>query len=663
MASDPPRRSLPGNRNLPNRLRTRREEAWTDYKRARSQHGRTSPQALVCWHSFVQVNDDIRRFKADARCSYELSLLENMVNRPKCFHSYLKRHKIDRPGVGPVLVDGELTDDPRSMAECFVESFAGVLESATTPHQPQNHQHTDSYLSEAPFTLSRVRTALASLDPNGSMGPDGFHPVMLKRCSEAISLPLYLLFTKSLTTMSVPQSWKISNIVPIYKKGSHSDPLNYRPISLTSVCSKTMERILSSSIHQYLDDNNILSSAQFGFRPGRSVQEQLILTYDYVTSEYDLGRVVELVLFDFRKAFHLVPHGVLLSKLHSLGFRNPILGWIEDFLCGRTMRVVVAGSTSSSRRVSCGVPQGSVLGPLLFIIFINYLIHDLHSRAHLFADDLKLYLGISRFPPSYGDGVGILQSDINMLFARAASWGLEFASQKCTRVRFVRPFADVPPPEPLYIDGVLLPIQSAARDLGVEVDNGLRFHTHMTSVANKALGISGNIIRGTICRTPEFMKNIFVAHVRPLLDFCSPVWNTGFIGDIKSLEAVQRRWTKKIVGFSDLPYSDRLRRLSLFSIWGRLLRADLILAWKIKHDFSPPLVGALPQIGTNRTRGHRFKLEVHRSETEARRRFFTRRVVAVWNNLPSYVVESTSLNIFKGRLHDAMGDLLYYYHE
>ena len=662
-SADRPRKTLPGNRNLPNHLRSRRADAWSNYKITRSQYGRISQQALVCWHNFVSINGEIRRYKMETRCSYELRLLDSMVNNPKGLHSYLRSHKADIPRIGPVLVGNELTDDPLSMAECFVESFVGVLNSAVVPHHPQAHQFSDSVLSDVPFTLSNVKTALSALDPTSSMGPDGFHPLMLKSCSESISLPLYLLFTRSLSVMIVPRPWKLSNVVPIFKKGSHSDPLNYRPISLTSVCSKTMERILTNTIHQYLEINNILSNAQFGFRPGRSVQEQLILTYNYVTREYDLGRVVELILFDFKKAFDLVPHGILLDKLFELGFRDPVLGWMGDFLCGRLMRVVVGGSASSSRPVCSGVPQGSVLGPLLFIIFINHLVHDLHSVSHLFADDLKLYLGISRCPSSYVDGVGVLQSDIDTLFARATSWGLQFASHKCVRVRFVRPYADSPCPEPINIDGFELPVQSEARDLGVDVDTTLRFHRHISSISSKALGVSANILRGTVCRSPEFMKKIFIAHIRPLMDFCSTVWNTGYITDIKSLEAVQRRWTKRIDGLSNMQYSERLRYLSLFSIWGRLLRADLILTWKITHGLSPSLAGILPLSGIGITRGHRFKLAVHHTETEVRRRFFTRRVVTEWNNLPAQVVESTSLDMFKSRLHKALGDLLFYYHD
>ena len=195
------------------------------------------------------------------------------------------------------------------------------------------------------------------------------------------------------------------------------------------------------------------------------------------------------------------------------------------------------------------------------------------------------------------------------------------------------------------------------------IDSDLRFHNHATITSTKALGVSNNILRGTICRTPEFMKTVFISHIRPIMDFCSSVWNLDYIMDVRSLESVQRRWTKKIDGFSQLSYYERLQRLSLFSVWGRFLRADLILAWKITHDFIPPLSDILVPSTNTRTRGHPYKLAVRRTETEARRRFFANRVVTTWNNLPTEVVTSPSLPIFKSRLHDALGDLLYFYYD
>ena len=509
----------PWNKNVPSQMRTTRAAAWAEYKATRSQFGRSSYQALNMWHNFTICNRDMRDFKLSSRNQYELDLLQSFTQHPKRLHTYLRNQKINRPRVGPLLAGDELSDDPATMAECLVDAFSGVLD-ASPPPLAHAHQVSIMTLTDVDISLRKVVAALENLDPTSCMGPDGIYPLLLKTCRESIALPLLLLFNKSLSGMKVPDPWRDSNITPIYKKGLHSDPLNYRPISLTSICSKTMERILSDAIRQYLDDNNLLSEAQFGFRPGRSVQDQLIATYDYITHQYDLEKVVDLVLFDFKKAFDMVPHSVLLDKLFLLGFRDPVLGWLGDFLEDRTMRVLVSGVSSSSRPVNSGVPQGSVIGPLLFIIFINHLVHDLHALAHLFADDLKLYLGLSRDITEYIAENALFQLDIDLISSRAESWGLDFAVHKCVHMRFVRPFENTPPVIPFTIKSHPIPTEDGAIDLGIRVDGNLRFHDHVRSVVAKAFGVSNNIARGTVCRTPDFMKEIFISHIRPLLDFC-----------------------------------------------------------------------------------------------------------------------------------------------
>ena len=346
---------------------------------------------------------------------------------------------------------------------------------------------------------------------------------------------------------------------------------------------------MAAAIYDYLEEHNLLSTAQFGFRSNYSVQDQLLLTYDYITEEYDRGNIVELILFDFSKAFDTVPHSVLIDKLFCLGFRNPLLGWLKDFLTGRTMRVVVSGTRSSSCTVHSGVPQGSVIGPLLFIIFVNHLITDLNSKYYLFADDLKIFLGMSMDSDSHQRGVQSLQSDIHLLKSRANSWGLSFAAHKCGRLRLVRSFANVPPPLLLTIDEQELRCSQSCRDLGLTVDTSLKFHIHVSQISAKASGISSNLLRGTICRTPNFMRELYISHIRPLIEFCSPVWNLGYIEDMKRLESIQRRWTKQVDGLLHVEYYHRLKSLNLYSVWGRLMRADLILVWKI-------VTGALPSL-------------------------------------------------------------------
>ena len=210
------------------------------------------------------------------------------------------------------------------------------------------------------------------------------------------------------------------------------------------------------------------------------------------------------------------------------------------------------------------------------------------------------------------------------------------------------------------INGSPLYISSSVVDLGITVDSTMRFHDHIRSVASKAAGLANNLLKSTLCRSPDFMVTLLTTHIRPLLEFGSTVWNTGYVTDLKLLESVQRQWTKRIQSLENMSYAQRLMDLDLFSVKGRLLRADLIKCWKIFHGLSPisptDLFTLTPSIGT---RGHRYKILVPYSRCDARHRFFSVRVVKVWNSLPSNVAESDSLDNFKKGLTNFLGDLLF----
>ena len=198
------------------------------------------------------------------------------------------------------------------------------------------------------------------------------------------------------------------------------------------------------------------------------------------------------------------------------------------------------------------------------------------------------------------------------------------------------------------------------KDLGVIVDCSLKFHAHISSITCKASALVGQLLRGTVCRTMSFMVTLFVAHIRPLIDYCSPVWNLGYRGDIRKLESVQRRWLREVEGMDVLDYSVRLRRSGLYSVHGRLLRADLIKLWKIFHGFvDRELVEIFERCSHPTTRGHRFKLSIPRCRTEIRRRFFSVRCVVLWNGLPDVAVELDTCNKFKGYLDKFMPDMFY----
>ena len=655
--SKPPWQTRP-----PTSLIHQRQQAWQKYKVARQHLGRSCTDVRAALAEFNSVNKRYRSFSVHAQADYESNLIVKSKENPKVLHSYIRKRKVGRPSVGPLkLGSGELTDNPVIMSEHFAESFSAVF-NRIAPANPAPHQLHEGRMNEIMITVSDVKTALANLDGNSAMGPDSVHPLLLKSCSLELAYPLSILFNRSLREGVVPEAWKNSTVIPIFKKGTRYDPLNYRPVSLTSVCCKTLERIISQHLTSFLEDAFLLDQNQFGFRAGRSTSDQLLLVYSEVSRQVDEGGVVDVLLFDYSKAFDVVRHDILIAKLHCLGVQGSTLQWISSFLSGRLMRVAVKGSLSKPRKVDSGVPQGSVLGPLLFLIYINHIASNLSCLYKIFADDLKIYACVHhRSSPDNPHSAADVQSDIDVLYTTSLSWGLQMNPKKCAVMRFSRSYSDLTPAHYL-MNGVVIPPVKSHLDLGVLVDTNMKFHDHIRSTVHKAGGMAQNFLKSTVCRKPDFMLFLLTTHIRPIIEYCSCIWHTGYQGDLRLLESVQRRWTKQIESVKELEYGDRLRALNLYSVQGRLIRADMIQCWKIfngKSHISPTdLFQLAPQ---SSTRGHCFKIFVPTTHTDVRKRFFNVRCIPTWNALPQQIVTATSLSCFKKLLAEKMGTALFDY--
>ena len=658
---------LPWKTNPPRSLKTRKKEAWEKYKSARIQFGRKSPAAKLAIGDFFAANQALKQFSIESQSEYEKHLIGVLKTSPKQFHAYLRHKKIGCPSVGPLrLADGSISDDPGAMAESFALAFTSVFSSAhpsaASTVTPSPHQRVSCQMPPITIHPEDVLATLQALDVNSAHGADNLHPFLLRSCASGLTYPLYLLFSQSLSECRLPSLWKQSIVVPIYKKGSRYDALNYRPISLTSVSCKCLERIIACQLTAYLEDNNILTEHQFGFRSGRSTLDQLLLVYDDVSKCLDDGSVVDLIMFDFAKAFDSVSHPILLTKLHLLGIDTHLIRWIEDFLVGRKMSVSVKGRSSRPHLVTSGVPQGSVLGPILFLVFVNHIANDLACQYKIFADDLKIYMKIRHdTPANHAHDSQACQNDITTLQHTAASWRLQLNQKKCVVMRFQRKMHALPPPC-YYINQSVIQVVKSHTDLGVLVDSDLKFHKHITSTVWKAAGLTKNLLKSTVCRSPEFMMTLFSTHVRPIIEYCSCVWHTRYIGDLRLLESVQRRWTKRVSGLGSLDYRSRLKVLNQYSIQGRLLRADLIQYWKLFHGkcsiHASDMFTSAPRSGT---RGHRFKIGHTRSQTDVRCRSFSVRSVDRWNDLPDHVVAEPNIDVFKVLLADSLGDALFSY--
>ncbi len=300
--------------------------------------------------------------------------------------------------------------------------------------------------------------------------------------------PLYINFRKSVDLGEVPQAWRDGHVSPIFKKGSRSCAGNYRPDSLTAVACKLLESLVRDAVMDRLDVNNLLSGCQHGFVPGRSCSTQLLACLDICTQVLEDSQNLDAIYLDFQKAFDTVPHQRLLKKLSGYGIRGRVLDWIRAFLANRRQRVLVNGTASQWCPVLSGIPQGSVLGPTLFVAFINDLPESVHSLVQMFADNTKLFHIIQRA----SDNIE-LQKDLDSLQEWSNKWQLRFNAAKCKVMHIGRNNEKQQYTMGEKDEEVVLAETVVEKDLGVKVDNTLTFSDHIQQAATKAKNVIGMI--------------------------------------------------------------------------------------------------------------------------------------------------------------------------
>jgi hypothetical protein len=609
-------------------LNTREGRDYTEYCRARNQ---------AKWATRKAMRD------------FEKGIAKNAKTDPGGFYKYVRTKSTTRTGIGDLESNGKTAQTDKDKADTLNQFFASVFtqEDTTCPDFPDRQFHTP--LMSTDFTPDKIKKKLLKLNPAKSPDPDGLHPKLLREAANELVYPLSILFQTSLAEGTVPSSWRDGCITPIFKKGSKKDPGNYRPVSLTSLVCKLMEGLIKDSMMEHMISNNLIAKEQHGFVKGRSCNTQLLESMEIWTDILDKHGCVDTIYFDFQKAFDTVPHQRLLKKLEAYGFRGNILNWIQAFLSGRRQQVSVNGTKSRWEQVASGVPQGSVLGPTLFVIYINDLPDHVQSHIKLFADDTKLFREVST-----AEDCKLLQDDIDTMEIWANKWLLRFHPLKCKVLRLGRR-----PPEFEYTmhgpnaDKITLAETDSEKDLGVYIDNQLSFRTHIDEITSKANRIAGLIRRSFLCLDTESFPLLFRALVRPHLEYGNVIWSPRLVRDRNQLEGVQRRATRLVPGLKDLPYEERLQRLNLPSLQYRRERGDMIEVFKYMTNLYDVDTSWMKPKQYKLTRGHPLQLEKQHSSLEIRRHSFSHRVVENWNALPDHVALAPSIDSFKNRLDKA----------
>jgi hypothetical protein len=557
---------------------------------------------------------------------------------------------LKRPTTIPALLvdSNHVTTCDIVKAQIFNKYFSSVF----TLDNGQLPVTEDKYVTEVNsvvFTETTVKNALSKLSNTYSSGPDGFPSVFVSKLKDCIAEPLSTLFNVIFESGTLPQIWLCADVIPVFKyKGSSADVKNYRPISLTSVFSKVMEYCVKEEMLNHLVRNGLINVSQHGFLPKKSTLSSLILSINEWTTLLEEGRYVDVVYFDVQKAFDSVVHSKLLAKCASYGFGGNLLRFLEAFLSNRKQRVIVNGCTSDWSPVISGVPQGSVLGPLLFLIYINDFPSQIKwSTSFCYADDTKLS---NSFEKREGYSIN-LQEDIDNYSRWTTCWQLKLHPEKC-KVLPIGGRRNLRGEVIYYLNNQGLDTVSLQKDLGVYISSDLRFSQHCDKICGKASQKAGLILRAFNCRDKRFMTKMYTSRIRPILEYNSELWSPIYIRDIDNIEVVQRRFTKQIEGLQNLTYCERLQACELELLELRRLKRDLIFVYKVIHgivDLSfDQLFSYAPNVGT---RGHSYKLYPRKVRTNRAKNIFSNRIITIWNNLPSHVPDAQSLSIFRKELN------------
>ncbi|KAK3894888.1 hypothetical protein Pcinc_001384 [Petrolisthes cinctipes] len=357
------------------------------------------------------------------------------------------------------------------------------------------------------------------------------------QCAFEVSLPLLTSYGESLALGAVPRLLRSERITPIYKGGSRGEAKNYRPIALTSNFIKTLEKIIVSKITTFLESSNQLNKGQHSIRWGRSCLSQLLAHHERIVSALETNTMLDVIYLDFAKAFDKVDHGVLLHKLRYLGISGRLGFWTSEFLTNRTQFVAVGGACSDVSSVVSGIPQGSVLGPLLFLIHIHDIDHDItHSTITSFADDTR----ISRTINNQDDAV-LLQKHFDTIYNMA------FKNNKFEHLTYNTNSSAQPTTSYTAPDGSPINNPSKVQDLGVCFSSDATFSAHIATTAKKAHSQLGWILRTFHTRDPYPMLTLYKSLVVRLLEHCCQLWSPWIPGNIRALEAVQRSFTSRII--------------------------------------------------------------------------------------------------------------------
>lgn len=560
------------------KLKNKKNKAWRKYLKHKNEE------------SYIDFSNKFSAFKSLLDINYKTYIEDvacRLKSNPKTFWKFVNSKRKSDQYPNFMSFDGLASNDPEIIAKSFKSFFSASYSSSTFDVDITNFSHlnnlTEIPLSPIEFSETNVKKYLDALNDDAFSGPDNVPEIILKKCAASLSSPLSTLFNKSLSLGIFPDLWKKSFIRPVHKKDSKNDISNYRPIAKLSSIPKLFELIIYDSIYNHC--SNLLVSNQHGFMKKKSTVTNLVETSSDFFGTMEAGFQTDVVYTDLSKAFDILPHSIILFKLKALGFPTFLIKWVNSYLTNRNYSVIFRNAISEPFYANSGVPQGSHLGPLLFIISINDVTSVIkNSKVGIYADDMKIYRRIT----SLSDAA-LLQADLNSFLNWCKINNLKLNIEKCAVLSFTR--RSMPIDVNYTFHDKIIKRVTEFKDLGVLFDNKLSFKQHYNMIINKGNSMLGFIKRWSKeFNDPHILKSLFISLVRPNFEYASPAWSPYYKVHIDRIESIQKKFLR--CALSNLPwsnpiilppYKDRLILLDLKSLESRRVAADILFITQINN--------------------------------------------------------------------------------
>ena len=633
----------------------RKNRSFTKWKRAPR---RRKPRL---WDKYTREQKEVQQEIKIAHEEYLESLFEDEEGNPaKSFFKALKAKKRNDVGIAPLKTKfGKIESTPIGKATALSEQYSSVFKRDDGKPLPRMNSNKYPSMKKLTVTKKGVKLLLDKLNPKKAIGPDQVPTFLLKEHSDIFCSILQVIFQKSLDTGVVPSDWKKANVVAIYKKDSKNDPANYRPVSLTCISCKVLEHIVFTNVMDHLDRHAILKHFQHGFRKQHSCETQLVNTMEELCRGLKDEQQIDALILDFSKAFDVVGHRRLMGKLEHYGVRGDTHRWIQQWLTGRSQRVVVEGESSDAVPVRSGVPQGTVLGPLMFIIYINDISDGTDSSIRLFADDALLYRVVTNTRDC-----SKLQYDLHTMCRWGADWQMDFNPKKCHVLSITNKKSPIF--YPYTLNGVQLSHVKNHPYLGVELDNKISWKTHINQTTGKAQKTLNLLRRNLHNCSQKTKETAYKTMIRPTLEYASAAWDPYEQKQITQLEAVQNRaarFVKNEYRRQGVSVTGLKESLDWRSLQERRFITRQTLFYKAHHGLAavdiPPYIGRPPPPNPDdreKRTSHDIQYRAGHTRVDSYKYSFFPRTIQSWNILDESVV--TTLNqkkqpcadLFKKRL-------------